>query len=518
MSRPHLMTSLLLRLIATISIVLASLAPATPSFAAVTVKSVPAQIKSASGGKFRKFYKARGFLPIWSRKGTIGPEADQLIALLQTANLDGLNPQDYQPRALKEAVEEARAGTPNVIGRTELKLSKALFAYARDLRDPRSIRTGKIVYADARLTPKRLNPADVLLPAAIAPSLSDHITQMGWMSPFYGQLRSALADFQTHWDALPALPIAQGTALKLGAKGDRVSDLRKRLGFADGARFDKALAWKVKVFQSEHGLRPTGIADDDTIAALNRGSASYEAKMRLNLERARILPPASVRHIVVNVADARLWMIDGDKDPASMRVIVGKADQAEQTPMLVGMVSYAILNPYWNVPTDLVRDRVAHRVLNGQSFTGLRYEALSDWSANAQVIPPDQIDWKAVAAGQRELRVRMLPGGENFMGKVKFMLPNDLGIYLHDFPDKSLFNGADRHLSSGCVRLEEAPRLGAWLFGRALETKSTAPEQVVPLAQPVPVYMVYLTVVPSASGIAFLNDAYGRDDSQYASR
>jgi L,D-transpeptidase YcbB len=513
------MTSLLLRFIATISIVLAALAPATPSLATAAVKSVPMQIKSASGGKFRKFYKARGFLPIWSRKGTVGPEADQLIALLRSADLDGLNPEDYQPQALKEAVDEARAGTPNAIGRAELKLSKALFAYARDLRDPRAIRTGKIVYADARLAPRRLNPADVLLPAAIAPSLSDHISQIGWMSPFYGQLRSALADFRKHWDTLPALPIAQGAALKLGAKGDRVGDLRKRLGFADGARFDKPLAWKVKLFQSEHGLRPTGIADDETIAALNRGSNSYEGKMRLNLERARILPPASVRHIVVNVADARLWMIGGDKAPASMRVIVGKADQAEQTPMLAGMVSYAILNPYWNVPTDLVRDRVAHRVLNGQSFTGLRYEALSDWSANAHIIPPEQIDWKAVAAGQRELRVRMLPGGENFMGKMKFMLPNELGIYLHDFPDKSLFNGADRHLSSGCVRLEEAPRLGAWLFGRALETKSTVPEQVVPLAQPVPVYMVYLTVVPTDSGIAFLNDAYGRDGpQQYAGR
>lgn len=502
-------------------LLLAVFVPALPSFATETAKSVPAQIQAATTGKFKKFYKARGYLPIWSRGGTIGPEADQLIALLSTADLDGLQPGDYQPDALKKAVDEARAGTPNALGRAEFKLSKALFTYARDLRDPRALRDIKIVYADKRLEPRRLNPADVLLPAAIAPSLSDYVMQMGWMSPFYAQLRTALGDFRKHWDSLPVIPLAQGTALKLGSKGDRVLDLRRRLGLATGSKgdvkFDAKLAWKVKVFQSEHGLERSGVVDDQTLAALNRTPAFYEERIRLNLQRARALPPVSVRHLVVNIADARLWMLDPAKDPASMRVIVGKADAQEQTPIMAGLLTYAILNPYWNVPTDLVRDRVAKRALNGQSLTGLGYEVLSDWTATAQVIPPETIDWHAVAAGQRELRVRMLPGGDNFMGKVKFMLPNTLGIYLHDFPDKTLFRGPDRHLSSGCVRLEEAARLGTWLFGRPLRPTSAAPEQVVPLAQPVPVYMAYLTVVPSASGIAFLDDTYGRDGNlQYA--
>lgn len=300
--------------------------------------------------------------------------------------------------------------------------------------------------------------------------------------------------------------------MRTGGKGERVQDLRRRLGLPSGTRFDKAVAQKLKSFQAEHGLSPSGTADAETLAALNRGSVSYEDKIRINMERARILPPATVRHLVVNVAAARLWMLGGDKGPDSMKVVVGKPD--EQTPMMAGMVSYAILNPFWNVPIDLVRDRVAPRVLAGQSFAGMHYEALSDWTANAHIVRPDQIDWHAVADGKQELRVRMLPGGENWMGKMKFMFPNTLGIYLHDFPDKTLFADDGRKFSSGCVRLEDAPRLGTWLYGRPLETRSSAPEQYVALPQPVPVYITYLTVVPSDSGIAFLDDAYGRDGAQ----
>lgn len=492
--------------------------PVTPSIAAPAVKSIPAQIKSASSGKLRKFYKARGYLPIWARQGTIGPEADTLIAVLRSADQDGLHPDDYAPDALKQAVDEARSGAPDKLGRTEMKLSKAFFAYVRDLRDPRAGRYNDMIYADRKLVPKRLTPADVLLPAAIAPSLSAYMDDMAWMSPFYVDLRTAIGRFRERWGLLPNVPIAAGAPLRAGAKGDRVRQLRQRLALPDSARFDAALVRKLKLFQADHGLRASGILDQETLAALNRGSAEYEARMRFNMERARLLPPASMRHLVVNLASARLWMIEGKlRYSDSMRVIVGAPD--EKTPIMAGMVTYAVLNPYWNVPTDLVQKRVAKRVLSGQSFTSLRYEALSDWTANATVIPPESIDWHAVADGRRELRVRMLPGGDNFMGKVKFMLPNDLGIYLHDFPDKTLFSDADRHISSGCIRLEDAEQLGQWLYGRTLKPTSGQPEQFVGLPRPVPVYMTYLTVVPQESGIAFLGDPYSRDGNQrYAAR
>ena len=91
------------------------------------------------------------------------------------------------------------------------------------------------------------------------------------------------------------------------------------------------------------------------------------------------------------------------------------------------------------------------------------------------------------------------------------MFPNDLGIYLHDTPQRDLFAKADRHFSNGCVRLEDAQRLSRWFFGTAPAAEGNTPEQHRPLPQPVPVYLTYFTAIPTAQGVQFLPDVYGRD-------
>lgn len=229
----------------------------------------------------------------------------------------------------------------------------------------------------------------------------------------------------------------------------------------------------------------------------------------LSLDRARMLPSPWVRHIVVDAASARLFYYEGGRQRGTMRVVAGTVETP--TPMLTGTVRYAILNPYWNVPTDLAARRIAPKVIAGVSLASLRYEALSDWTADAAPLAQSAIDWKAVAAGRQEVRLRQLPGGNNAMGKVKFMFPNDQGIYLHDTPDKSLMVKPDRHFSNGCVRLEDAPALGRWLLGKPLSAWPKRPEQAVPLDQPVPVYLTYLPAMPTEGGITFLPDVYGRD-------
>jgi murein L,D-transpeptidase YcbB/YkuD len=96
------------------------------------------------------------------------------------------------------------------------------------------------------------------------------------------------------------------------------------------------------------------------------------------------------------------------------------------------------------------------------------------------------------------------------MGRIKFMMPNDLGVYLHDTPLRQLFRG-DRAASSGCVRLEDAARLERWLFDGRMPRPSGAAEQRVDLPEPVPVYIGYFTALPSRDGVRFFPDRYGRD-------
>jgi murein L,D-transpeptidase YcbB/YkuD len=240
---------------------------------------------------------------------------------------------------------------------------------------------------------------------------------------------------------------------------------------------------------------------------------AQERLIRSNLDRARAIAGGAGRYIIVDTASARLWMIENGRvagDP--MRVIVGKNDM--QTPVMAGLMRYVTLNPYWNVPPDLARER-ARKVLRGgpRLIAREHLQILSDWGDSPRLLKASQVDWAAIASGKRTLRLRQLPGGANVMGKIKFMMPNDLGIYLHDFPDKSLFERSDRRISSGCVRLIDAPRLAHWLYrGKPPRPAGAAPEQNVDLPEAVPVYIAYLTVLPDGQGgLAFRPDSYGRD-------
>jgi murein L,D-transpeptidase YcbB/YkuD len=238
--------------------------------------------------------------------------------------------------------------------------------------------------------------------------------------------------------------------------------------------------------------------------------------LEVNLERARTLPSGKRRYVLVNTAAQRLTMYENGREVDSMRVVVGKTKYP--TPMMTAFIRYAVLNPYWNSPPDLTAERIAPSVIRqGVKFLETKgYQVLSDWGDNPTVIDPTEVDWKAVAEGKSELRVRQLPGAENAMGRIKFMFPNAEGIWLHDTPERELLNEAARLYSGGCVRLEDAPRFGEWLFGKRLEPEGSAPEQPVPLSMPVPVYITYLTAIPTGGSIAYFDDIYGRDGARLA--
>ena len=248
-------------------------------------------------------------------------------------------------------------------------------------------------------------------------------------------------------------------------------------------------------------------------ALLSNRNMSPEQRdlVRINLERARELPGGNGRHIVVNTAAQRLFMYENGEAVDSMRVVVGKP--IYPTPMMSAYIRYTALNPYWYVPADLGAERIAPNVVTA----GLKYlrqhgyEVVDHFDPNPKIIDATAIDWQAVADGRTKVLMRQLPGPGNSMGRMKFMFPNAQGIYLHDTPDKQLLTEASRLFSGGCVRLEDAPRLARWLYGRDLDPKGAQAEQKIPLDDKVPVFITYLTAVPNGSDLAFFDDIYGRD-------
>jgi murein L,D-transpeptidase YcbB/YkuD len=481
---------------------------------------VEAAVRAAakSDRQLRTFYAQRGHRPMWVRGGELDPAAQQLVDLVASASLDGLDPERYRPDQLVDRIGDARSGSPKALARAEMLLSRTFAAYVRDVRRAPSV---KMTYIDRELAPVQPSVASALAAAAAAPSLSEHLDAMPWVNPLYRQLRTGLESHSESSSELARIDIPAGPMLRPGASGERVRLLRLRLGLDDDSdSYDAELAQRVRSFQASHGLPSDGVAGARTLAALNQrasGPANAEQIIRLNLERARALPAdPGRRYIVVDAASQRLWLYEDGRVRETMKVVVGKP--TEQTPMLAGLMRYVVVNPYWNVPPDLVRVRIAPNVQkNGQKwFRKMGYEAMSGWSDDARKLDPAKIDWAAVASGRQELAVRQLPGGKNAMGRMKFMMPNDLGIYLHDTPERELFAKAERRFSSGCVRLEDAPRLARALFGKPLAPRTGKPEERVNLAEAVPVYITYLTAAPSPGGITFAADGYGRDPTQLA--
>lgn len=261
------------------------------------------------------------------------------------------------------------------------------------------------------------------------------------------------------------------------------------------------------------------------LASRQYGNEYQRRLLAVNLDRARALPSGTNRYVVVNPAAQRLYMYENGQVVDYMRVVAGKpSPQIAQTPMMSALIRFAVLNPYWNSPPDLTARLLAPNVLKqGPSYLKAKgYQVMSDWSDSARVVDPRTIDWKAAAAGRYpDIRLRQLPGPDNSMGRMKFMFPNKQGIWLHDTPKKELLEEAARLQSNGCVRLEDAARFARWLFGRPLRAQGARPEQRVALPAPVPIYITYLTAVPSGSSIVYFDDVYGfdrRDAQRLASR
>ncbi|MEO7865746.1 MAG: L,D-transpeptidase family protein, partial [Sphingomicrobium sp.] len=379
--------------------------------------------------------------PAWFANGSPAA-ARQLVQLLATAQIEGLNPKSYNVRGLSRAVDAAASGNPMARQQAERMLDQALVAYVRDSRRDPNV---GIIYVDSQLRPAPPSPAQILVDAAGAPSMAEYVGQMGWMNPVYGKLRQALTSRLYH-------------------------------------------------------------------------NANEERLLRVNMERARALPAGGHRYIIVNAAAQRLYMYEDGQVVDSMRVVAGKPQT--QTPMMNAYLRYVALNPYWNVPPETASHNLAPKVLKeGRSyFTNRGYQVFSDWSDNAQRIDPMTIDWKGVAAGTVQVRMRQNPGPANSMGKMKFMFPNKQGIWLHDTPVQEKIDDPARLQSGGCVRLEDAARLQRWIFGKTLKPQGNAPEQKVAVPGEMPIYLTYLTAVPSGTQIVYFDDFYGRDRVQQRRR
>ncbi len=244
-------------------------------------------------------------------------------------------------------------------------------------------------------------------------------------------------------------------------------------------------------------------------------------QLEVNLERWRWLPQdLGRRHILINIANFQLDIIENGETLKSMRVVVGKSYR--RTPVFSHKRTYLVLSPYWHVPHNIaVHDKLPLIQKDSNYLVEQRIRVFDGWGANAQEIDPRTVDWAQVDARTFAFRLRQDPGPWNALGGIKFMFPNRFNVYLHDTPSKELFGKTSRTFSSGCIRVEKPIDFAEyvlqgdsqWTREKIVSAMNTDVEQTIQLPEPITVHVLYWTAwVDENRTIQFRRDIYGRDE------
>ena len=349
-------------------------------------------------------------------------------------------------------------------------------------------------------------------------------TSQGASSPALTHLRAAIRRYERLAQAggWPRVPV--GPTLHPGAQGERVAIMRERLRITGDLRgaggdradvYDSDLQRAVRRFQLRHGLQADAIVGKSTIEAMNESVTSKVHRLRVNLRRLQDLPAHDGQHVVVNVPEFRMRLLDDRREVLSMNVVVGKRRFA--TPRISDEIDYIVLNPYWNVPKSIALREVLPKVVADPNYL---YEQQFEVLSGSTLVDPSEIAWQELSRSDFPYRFRQRPGAINALGSMKFIFPNPHNVYLHDTPVRWAFDKPVRAMSHGCIRLERPSELAQALLA---EHPRVTPERierwtlegrkkVVNLPQPVPVDIVYLTAKADASMVWFFRDIYRRDE------
>lgn len=372
-------------------------------------------------------------------------------------------------------------------------------------------------------------PAGSLDPAQADPDWHIPVPAVAAAStPQVERLNTALADYrllkrQGGWPA-----VSRGPALSAGERDPRVEHLRNRLRVAGDYRadmladpwfFDAALDEALRRFQWRHGLPQTGTLDERSLDALDVTLDQRIAQLQATLERWRWLPEPAPRHVWINTAAATAELFEDGQPVLSMRTIVGHPSRA--TPSFSSALRAVVFNPAWSVPHSIaVADLLPRQQQDPDYLAKHNLRIFQYQGGHEHEIAPDAIDWSRLGPERFPFRLRQDPGAGNALGRIKLVMDNPFDIYLHDTPDQGLFDLSSRTLGSGCVRLEDAraftTRLIAgerpWSGEDTDRHIGTGRTHTLPLHEPVPIYIVYLTAWADADGtVHFRRDLYGRD-------
>lgn len=471
----------------------------------------------------RRLYALRQNAPLWWTGRDWQNSARLAQQALAHAGQEGLRAADYAVGARQLPAKDA---SPLQIATADALLTAALLRYISDIANGR-LRPHEID-PELYVTPDIIDPYTVLRAGMEAADFAGWLHALAPSTPGYSQLRDALAQMRIRAGAgnWPLLP--DGPKLEKGQRADTVRTLRRQLvllgdlspGLFGDDQFDAALETAVKIFQSRHGLDADGVVGRATRRALNAGPAERAKQIILNMERLRWLDDNfGPRYVLVNIASFELIAVDDSKIVIRSPVVVGRAYR--RTPVLSDQIVNLVLSPTWTPPPRLAKLDILPRIRADPAYLRQQgFRVFDGWGADARELDPAAINWRSVTPNNLRFRFRQEPGPLNALGGVRFSLTNAFGIYLHDTPHKELFAKHQRGFSSGCIRVAKVVELALfalenapdWPPGRLAQAMTSVKPEIVKLARPLPIHIIYRTAwVDDGGRLQFRNDIYGRD-------
>jgi murein L,D-transpeptidase YcbB/YkuD len=482
-----------------------------------------------------RFYERGDYRSAWCDGNGPLPRVNELVTLIQNANLEGLNPTDYHLTVIRKILaktfrKQTRKKPLNVAELTDLEflLTDGFLLFASHLLSGRI--NPEFIDPEWDANRREADLASILQTAVDWNRIGESFEIILPPHSGYHGMRRALALYRkiaarNGWSLVPS-----GPKMLKDMRDKRVQAVRSRLvaeGYLDPGSsvdeelFDSSLGEAVRRFQERHGLDVDGVVGAATLTELNVPIKDRIRQIKLNMERWRWLPQdLGVRYILVNIASFQLEVIERGRKVINMRVVVGR--DYRHTPVFSGKMTHLVLNPYWYVPQKIaVEDKLPLIRKDPGYLASHRMKVLNGWGPDAEEIDPGNIEWFKVNAKNFSYVLRQEPGPANELGQVKFIFPNRYNVYLHASPSsKVLFWKSVRTFSSGCIRIHKPIELAKyllrgnpnWTREQILAAIEKGVEQRVDLSEPIPVHLLYWTAWVDENGsIQFRKDIYGRD-------
>lgn len=344
------------------------------------------------------------------------------------------------------------------------------------------------------------------------------------------------------WKPIPKSSVT--AKLRSGSSNQTVRLLRKRLVLTGDllqehgypSTFDYYVANALRRFQNRHGLSPTGDLINRsrrfkngtrTLTALNVSAEARLKQLRANLKRMSSLSARTGKtYVIVNIPAAQVEAVENGRVVSRHVAVVGKRERA--TPILASRIHEINFNPVWTLPPTVIRKDL---IPKGRQLARKSQSVLEKYGIDAyngyggRKLNPKKINWRSSAVYSYVYRQE--PGPSNPLGFVKINFHNGHAVYMHDTPSKRIFGRNIRTASSGCVRVQNIPRLVTWLLrdnsgwnhNQVMRMKRSGKRMDVKVKRSVPLHFAYITAWTSPRGVvSFREDIYGRDTRLGVSR